>query len=335
MHFNIVVGNHGDLDKLEPLAPLVNYVRSTLSVCGHTVTIVHNGLFKDAINLFLENFPDSDIWPAKLRGWKRKHGLKIGVIATELLLQNTIPYAQHGIYTKDPNEKGEYIQRRIAGFNAVVPEVDFLWSFLQRTADEYKSRCKISRFFPVGHVRYNPPQYPMPVKDIDVVFFGTMTPHRLSILEKFSARNSMNTVFVGRHPYPESSTALVSPGFYPSYMLASILDRAKLGLNLTLCSTNESTSGIDPRFVSCARVSEMLEHDVCIVSEEIPCDNPYSEFMISSAVPDLPDVCLRLLRSGEWRDHGLRAAARFRDQMDVKKICAPVIDETINALAAY
>jgi hypothetical protein len=269
-----------------------------------------------------------------LRALKQKHRLRIGVIATELLLQNTIPYAKHGIYNGDPDGKDEYIERRIAGFNAVLPEVDFLWSLFRRTADEYKSRCRLSWYFPVGHVHLHPSEFRKSVKDIDVVFFGMMTPHRLAILEKFSVDNSLNTAFVGLYPDPGSTPSFVSSGFVPSYMLSSILDRAKIGLNLTLCSAEESQLGIDPRFVSCMRVTKMLEHDVCIVSEEIPHDNPYAGYMISAAASQLPEVCLRLLRSGEWRHRGPQAAARFRDEMHVKKICAPVIDETVHALAA-
>jgi hypothetical protein len=334
MHFNIIVGNHGELETLEPLAPLVNYVRSTLSVCGHSAAIVQQGLHSSAINLFLEHFPDVDSWLPRLRTLKQKHGLRIGVIATELMVGNTIPYARNGIYTVGPLAKDEYIERRVAGFNAVLPEVDFLWSFFRRTADEYKSRCKRSWYFPVGHVHSHPPELRTCVKDIDIAFFGTMTPHRLAILRQFARIGSLNTAFVGRQPDPGATTGIASSGFAPSYMLSSILDRARIGLNLTLCSADEADRGIDPRFASCTRVTEMLEHDVCIVSEEIPHDNPYRDYMVSAEAADLAEVCLELIQSGEWRSRGPDCGSRFRDKMDVRKICAPVIEETLDALAA-
>lgn len=335
MWFNILVGNHGDIGDLEPLAPLVNYVRSALSACGHAVTVVQSALNRDAINLFLENFPNPRGWSERIHDLRQRHGHRIGVIATELVVNNTIPYARHGILLRaGQDEKDLYVQRRIEGLNAVAPEVDFMWSFFQRTAEEYRSRCRISRFFPVGHVFQLPGKVRESPKDIDIAFFGTMTPHRISVLEKLAAHENLNLAFVGRAAAPEHVPGFAVTGFMPSYIIASILDRAKIGLNLTLSAVDESPPHIDPRFVSCTRVVEMLEREVCVVSEEIPLDNPYRDFMVSSPLEGLTEACLRLLGTGEWRERGRQSAARFREDMHVTRVCAPVIDQTLEALAA-
>jgi hypothetical protein len=108
-------------------------------------------------------------------------------------------------------------------------------------------------------------------KDIDVVFFGTSTPHRVAVLKCLVAEG-INVVAVGRD-FPV--------GFLPPSMIHSLLDRAKIGLNLPLHAQNDGPPDFDPRFVSCGRVAEMFGRDLCVVSEEIPFDNPCCRPLIS------------------------------------------------------
>lgn len=325
MLFNMFVANHGEAQYLEILAPLVNYVRATLQLCGHSVMIDPHDCRREAINLLFEHFPHAEFWGAEMRSLSRQ-GYKVGVIATELLVGGTIPYAKNGILvssTASEQDKARYFQQRIDGLNAVAPEIDFMWSFLERTAREYESRCRLSRFFPVGHTYPLPPESLRAPKDIDVVFFGTLTRHRADVLRRLTASKELNVVSVG----------IGTPaGIMPSYILASLLNRAKIGLNLTLSAVEESSPGLDPRFVSCMRVVEMLERDLCVVSEEIPFDNPYRDYVTSSPVEGLTETCLQLLKTGEWRERGLRHAARFREEMDVRKVCAPTLRETLATL---
>ena len=330
MLFNILVGNHGtSFHSLQLLGPLVNYVRAALSVCGHEVTVSRSTWSEDAVNLLFEHFPDPQFWAGEIRNARRRDCV-VGVVATELLIGDTIPYAKNGIHVADISGQDErahalYIRKRIEGLNAVAPEVNFLWSFLERTAREYESRCALSRFFPVGHTVALPRESRQAPKDIDVAFFGTVTPHRASVLEKLSRSQDLNVVAVGRG---------TPAGVLPDYMVASLLDRARIGLNLTLSAVDESPPGLDPRFASCIRVVQMLERDLCVVSEEIPLDNPYRDFMCSSPLEALTETCARLIRTGEWRDRGMRSAARFREEMHVSRVCAPVIDETLAAVDA-
>ncbi len=331
MWFNILVGNHGSLESLECLAPLVNYFRAALGRCGHEVTIVPDTWHAGAVNLLLENFPDSRFWAGQVRR-ARGQGYKVGLIATELFVNRAIPYGASGIFFADEqseHEKAEYLRCRNEGFEAVAAEVDFVWSFFERTARELEPRCRVSKLFPMGHVGGVPRAERLAPKDIDIAFFGTLTQHRATVLNELS-RRGLNIVCLGRCAAPGYTPTY--PGFAPSYLVASILDRAKIGLNLTLCALGESTPGVDLRFVSCARVVEMLERDACIVSEEIPLDNAYRDYMVSAPLDGLADACLGLLASGEWRERGPQAAARFRDEMDVARVCAPVVTRTLEAM---
>ena len=331
MQFNLLLANHGGLDSLEFLAPTIGYLRAALGRCGHEVTITPNEWRRDAVNILLENFPDAPHWAAQIRD-ARGHGLKVGMVATELFVNGAIPYGNDGIFfsgDEDRAERERYLQARNEGFAAVAGEVDFAWAFLERTAGELGRRCGVSEFLPVGHVGRVPAAERRAPKDIDIAFFGTLTAHRVAVLRDLQ-KAGLNVVSAGRCVTP--GYVPTYGGFVPGYFVESLLDRAKIGLNLTLSAAGPGTAGADPRFASCMRVVEMLERDVCVVSEEIPLDNPYRDYMISAGLEQLADTCRRLLDSGTWRERGERMAGRFRSEMDVSRVCAPVFTRTLEAL---
>jgi hypothetical protein len=323
MLFNILTVNHGDSDAITRLAPLINYLRYTLARCGHEVIVANQALHKRAVNVFLAYFPDRE--PVEnLVALKSSQGLAMGVVATELIVDGTIPYAQHGLIYSEA-DRDAVTQRRIENLNRLAPSLDFIWCFLDRTTAEYRDRCPIVETFPVGHVYRFPDELRKSPRDIDVLFFGTATPHRLQVLDAIK-KNGISPMTVGRG---------FGRGYASVSELDSLLDRAKIGLNLTLHSATESDK-IDPRFASCHRVPEMLEHDVCIVSEPIPLDNHYGNYMISAEPGHIARTCRELLVSGEWQRVSSANTGSFRRDMDVLRICKPVVDKTVHVLrAAY
>lgn len=326
MWFNIILANHGGAAAVVGQTPLVNYIRNMLSLCGHEVTVVYDNPNPRAINLYFEHFLGST-WAEQFLAFRRS-GIKIGVIATELMVtaagKRQIPYAQHGVaYPGDAQNRARLNLLRMEGFEAILGEVDFVWTFLKRTAEEYRHDTKFCEFLPVGstgpiadYARRSP-------KDIDVFFYGKNTPHRMRVLQTM-AQNGTKVLAVGQG----------FPGdWVPSCIIESLEDRAKIGLNLTLNGLEESHAiGVDPRFVSCGRVPEMLTRQVCIVSEDIPLDNPYSEFMESTEVEALSDLCRKLLDRETWADEAASKSARFHEMMDVRVVCRPVIERTLAAI---
>jgi hypothetical protein len=91
----------------------------------------------------------------------------------------------------------------------------------------------------------------------------------------------------------------------------------------------------DPRFASCFRIKDMLDHDLCVLSEPIPLDNPYQPFMISEPIERIPLKLKELLATGGWREAGPALGAAFRRDMDARKLCGPVIARTIDALKRH
>jgi len=80
------------------------------------------------------------------------------------------------------------------------------------------------------------------------------------------------------------------------------------------------------------RITEMLGRELCVVSEEIPLDNPYRGFLHSDCPERLAEQCRLLLADGRWRGAGELSAAKFRAEMSVVDVCKPVVDATLSRI---
>jgi hypothetical protein len=307
------MGNHGEAASSGYLDPWIEYMRGALSRCGHEVTVVWNAVRPEAVNLLFEFFLDPGL-VENIVSVRRSSSIKFGVVATELIVGSSIPYAKYSMLLDD-----DMIRARIQGFESLSRSVDFVWSWLQRTADETRRHNLVSEFFPVGHVAEVPARLRRSPKDIDLLFFGMRTLHRDHILDLLRSRG-LNVTCVGRG-FPA--------GYRSRRMLESLIDRAKIGLNLNLHAGRDPDCVVDPRFASCIRIVDMLERDTCVVSEDIPLDNPYAGYMQSAHPEALADTCLELLSKQQWRAAGQAAARRFRAEMDVTRICGPVVQRTL------
>ncbi len=322
MWFNIVLHNHGGIEEAGRLGPLIDYMRQCLSICGHETTVVYDQLYEDAINLYFEHFIDAGQL-GEMAWFKKTTGARIGTIATELMVKGTIPYARHGMYVVYADDREERIKARLDGFDDALKHMDFLWSFLPRTAENYAGAVPLSAYFPVGSTGASNLLALRSPKDLDIIFFGTWTPHRAGILDRFAERGVVVTTAGPGFP----------AGHLPDALLDSMMNRAKIALNLTLANSSKMTNGIDPRFASCMRIKALLDRNVAIVSEDIPLDNPYADFMTTTTIDQMVDACIALLGSDHWKEIGAANAAQFHQQMDVNRVCAPVIDQTLSALA--
>ena len=322
MDFNICLANLHPNDRgSETLGVLLNYTMRSISINGHNITLSSETFDNSAINLIFESFnPETASLILKL---KKRNNLKIGVIATELMTLEGFPYGSDGIYVGDGFAKIDYLTDRFNGFSAMLDGVDFLWCFLERTARIFQARINSSYHYPFGFVEpYLPIKYRRCKKDIDVLFFGTATRHRIEVIENLT-KSSINVVTTGRG-WPTS--------YMPGIGLTSLLDRSKIGLNLTL--TRPRSSDYDPRFVSCARITEMFNHDLLVVSEEIPYDNPYKEYMICTSLDTLAD-CIKGLLKDYDSNLGTILGAEFRLNYRAEDICKSAINSTLDLYSKY
>jgi len=309
------MGNHGDAVSTVSLDPPVEYLRGALSICGHEVTVGWETIRPDAVNLLFEYFVDRSVIE-NIVSMRRRSSIRLGIVTTDLIVQSSIPDAEFSMPLG-----ANLVPDRIQGFETLAREVDFIWSWLQRTSDEARRHNPVSEYFPVGHVAEVPAKLRRSPRDIEVLFLGMRTPHRDRVLHSLGSQG-LKVVPVGQG-FPTEHLS--------HRMVESLIDRSKIALNLNLVSESEIT-GVDPRFASGMRIVGFLERDTSVVSEETPLDNPYKEYMQSAEPEALAETCRAVLSNDRWLSAGRDCAARFREAMDVAKICGPVVARTLAAM---
>lgn len=319
---NFLLHNHGPVRHSgAALEPLVNYFWRALGALGFDVTVADDKLEREAVNVYFEYFLDERLLH-KLFAIKRNYGVRVGVVATELIVANDIPYLRDGGLHVDAgsgrqattDESAQASRLRVANLLTHARSFDFTWSLLDRTNALMQRHNPRSYLFPIG---YLPPVRPVAAvpKDIDVLFFGALTPRRAAFVEEIR-RARLNVVCVGRN---------TEIGYVPEFILDSYIDRAKIVLNLTFADQMEGTEE-SPKFASCGRVPAALSRGALIVSEIIPQDNPYAPFMVSCERAGLPQRCADLVKTGQYADLAARNLRHFKDTMAAEIIDAPAAE---------
>jgi hypothetical protein len=275
------------------------------------------------VNLILEGFIDPSFIEA-IKSAKQNHNMSIGVFLTELQVGKKFWLPKSHIAPESRISYSQYESTRAVILNETLCYADFAWSFLERTAEEYKDVVDVCEHFILGSTLDIELDYSQAPKDIDAVFCGLVTLYRHTILEAFAAAG-LKVVAVGQ------GTQI---GRIPTVTYNSLLERAKIGLSLTFDGPPSPSinAGLDTRFGSCSRLPEFLENQVCVLSEHIPLDNPYGPFTIQGAADDLANMCATLLKDEGVTNLGMANANAWRKQMDVRLVTKPIIDRTLELL---
>ena len=312
MWFNILTHNHN-----KPNTLILDYLRFSLASCGHEVTVTEKNIHSRAINIYIENFMGIEPWNlylSKLLG----DGITLGLVNTELITKQGIPYGKYGIPYAE-----ETLKIRENTLFELAPKFDFVWNFMERMNEIMKPIAKFSAYYPYGCIDIENDFKTRSPKDLDVLFFGKLTPHREQIIKNIIDQG-IKIVCVGSG-FPM--------GVVHNSVLNSLIDRSKIVLNLTLHEKEDTLASIDPRFTSAERVARTLERRVLVISEKIPNDNPYAPYMISVQVENIASACKAYLEGNNWRIAGTHNALEFSTKMQASKICDPVVQQTIKHLA--
>jgi hypothetical protein len=319
MHFNFYISSGYPKQALATADDTLEYLRESISLCGYTSQLSYLSLRRDAINILFEPFEYSEEvdWLFSTQN----QGIRFGVLVSELYVNDTLPYLENGLALMSLNseELHERFRRRQSLLNRVVSEVDFSWSLLERSSENFKIINPNSFFYPFGHTKTVPANLRAGKKDIDVLFIGKATPYRLSVLGKLA--NAGLSVFAYGADFPN--------GHLPNVLLNTTLDRSKIGLSLTLNGPRPTKDGKDERFASCTRIQQMLGRQMCVVSEEIPWDNPYRDYMCNATVENLAETCKNLLSGDDWQRSGVEKSNAFQTEMDASVVCKPILEKSI------
>lgn len=130
--------------------------------------------------------------------------------------------------------------------------------------------CRNTQYVPLGYSKRLERIEHAPLKDIDVLFYGTVTPRRQRVVELLRARGVGVEAVTGYGPQRDAAIA-----------------RSKIVLNLHQFETTQLEQ---------VRISYLLNNRCFVVSESAQ-SNPYGEGVFFSNYDNIVDCCIGYLRS--------------------------------------
>jgi len=218
MKFNLVYGNHS-YEGLH-ISDTLRLIKYSLQSIGHTVAISPR-MEPGQNNIIIENFTYDFI--VTMENLRKVEGTRFIILATEYISDNDRfnYFPDSSINDNTHYAQDSLWQKRWKTFCLAVKSCDAIWHLSEPQVSAYQ------RYFPDVPVGYLPHAYlsdlirvnPVPdiQKDIDVLFTGTMTPYRQSIIDKL-----------------EQSGLIVKHGAVntPDHIREDWVSRSRLAINL-------------------------------------------------------------------------------------------------------
>lgn len=160
-----------------------------------------------------------------------------------------------------------------------------VWDYSARNIAALKARGITNvHHLPIGYVRQLERIEPAAVKDIGVLFYGSMNPRRKHVINALKAAGANVVSVFG--VYGHERDALIA--------------RAKIVLNIHF---------YESKIFEAVRVSYLLSNGVCVVSEDgpDPIEKAYSDAVAFSDYEHLVQACMTLLRDDDRRERLSRA----------------------------
>lgn len=301
MHFSIHTGNH---DNSAGIADTVQFMRNALRDCGHLARLSH-AIDPGAVNVLMEHFVEERHLRPVLDG--RAAGARFVLVGTEPIIDGTFNGgidASHWHYSNRA-----YWQLRFEMFQAAAAAADAIWVLAESMLPAYQA------LFPTLPVRFLPHgwvgdfatvrQRPEAERDVDFFFSGSLTEHRKRILGALGRRHKV----------------LVVEPAAPEYLRLDYMARAKVCLSLRLSEHNT--------IPSVSRMHYHLQNRNFLLHERYALPCPLDPYVLHTDSADLLDWAEEALRLGNRREIAERVHERFRTELPMARLMAPLADEVL------
>jgi hypothetical protein len=288
---NIITGNLGQAIHTEDV---LEYVREGLTSTGLKVGYSQAEYLTHGTNLLLE-CPSGNMYNQLFALRLRCSHSKLYMIVTELLTSSGFNSSNSTTTTHTPRDahydNRDYWDHRTKEFMRLVPIVDGLilvGLHLVRGMIPAGYEQGVAAYFSLGKPVHLVPLCPPPTsprttapvwhsdKDIDILFTGTVTPYRRTVLDTLRSRN-LKVVALDAHT--------------PAYLRTNYVNRSKLSIGLKL---SEQT-----KILSTARAYYHLIHRIPHVFERTAIQSPLNPFIyLSDSGEPFIEACAQLI-SGE------------------------------------
>lgn len=282
MRFNVVVGNHYDASLPFPVDDISTYLRNALLSAGHDAYLVEAPLAR-GVNVVIETF-----WPDFLQNLIElsNSGTPYIIFATEFIVNggfNRHLNPADGL-SNSHYSVNAYWDARYWNFSKAAQSAQAIWCASEQLVEQYRAALPglTIDLMPWGFdpLFTDAPNHNGP-KDFDVMFTGSITEHRCTILTNLAERFSVG--------YPVRGTA---SGLIRRDMIA----RSRIALHLGLVSQAIYTS---PARHHVALMSGQAMHSE---ASEVPGD--LDEFIEIFKISELGDHIDRLITNDRWRRQG-------------------------------
>lgn len=285
MRFCISYGNHGHGGV--HVEDIMVYIRNALLAAGEDAYI-SPGLLTDGVNILLECFTDEQA--RQIVQLRRNSGARFVIVATEFT--DGKRFNPHITSGKGHYVDTQYWQKRFELFMDVAAESDAIWCLSEYALLEYRPLFpdKPVSSFPIG---FDPlfPAYAPPLtdrKDFDLLFTGSLTPHREMLVTALRARFSIMAL--------PATTLTVSR--------VDLIRRSKASLHLNLQENAMYSSILRHHFlVMCG---------AAVVSERAQTVGALDEFITQFDGSEFVDRVADFLSSGEWKWRGAAMHEQYR-----------------------
>lgn len=309
MEFKLVYGNHGK-DPFHIMDTLL-LVKYSLESLGHKADL-EEYLTPGKTNILLECFTYDFIEAYK--EVKKTPGTEYLIIGTEYITGETFndfcepadELRRHSHY-----EAPNYWKKRFKTFLLAQEHARAVWHLSESQIEAFRRATGNDRVYYLPHgyaegfarIRQKPEAH----KDIDAIFTGTLTKHRLDVIEALEARGIKA---IARKPLN-------------TVQREDLIARAKIGINLK--------QTVDWKYASNSRYHYHLSNNSLLVSEhcEVPCD--LSRYVVEASPDGLAETCLEWLANPRRQQEADERLARFAAEMPMTRLLGGLLDQTYSA----
>lgn len=303
--FNMPYGNHGENPAMEDIA---NYFRAAITEAGHVFNITPS-IDRNAINLVLENFPEGI--PEVIEA-AAKQGTKFIILVSEAVTGNTFndfkPKERDASWYGDGSRT--VWNTRFRNFIRVAETCKLVWCLVPQQLSEYATIIPSSwlHLVPTGYVGGyatvdNRPDH---LKDIDILFSGSLTARRTRIIEALQ-RLGANVL----HFKPSA----------PSFIRDNIVSRSKISLGIKQFDEWKYPS-LTRHYYHLMNASFMLSEKCeypCVLDKYVAVAEP------ETFVPMIIDT----LKEGNFSQQAMQNRQRYQDEVPLKPLFAKFLDQSL------
>jgi tetratricopeptide (TPR) repeat protein len=303
--FGVSYENHGKGGV--HIEDITTYIRNALRTAGEEAEIIPN-LLPDATNVLLENFTRAQV--KYILEFTKAKNARLIIVATEFTDGRS--FNPHVLINPGGGHyhHGEYWVERFEAFKEIAIHADAIWCLSEYQLPQYQKLFPDLPVlnFPIGFDRLLPTSESLPTaqRDIDVLFTGNDTPHRLAVIAELEKR----------------LVVVKAPVSTPTESRAGLIRRTKACLHINLHP--------DALYSSVMRHHTLIMQKTPVLSERALLPGALDEFIVQFDSADFVADTIDYIKSGQWLTSGVEAYERYRRERPIEQAVRQLVADSFS-----